>query len=320
MLSKLAVPDDAALIVGHEARDDAAVYRLDDQTALVFTADFFTPIVDDPYDFGRIAAANALSDVYAMGGRPILALNIVGFPAKQLPLSALSDILAGGASITKQAGVVLGGGHTVDDKEPKYGLAVIGLVAPDRVTTNRGAQVGDKLVVTKPLGTGVIATAIKRGLASAALVQEAVDVMVALNDGAARAVAAIHSDVHAVTDVTGFGLLGHLLEMLESSQVGATIEAAKVPVLASARRFAGDGVVPGGSRANLEHVRARATFDGVSEQTQLLLADAQTSGGLLIAVAPEKTDQLIDLLRAEETLAASIIGEIDAGNVHVRIT
>lgn len=302
-----------------DARDDAAVYRLDDSTALVFTTDFFTPIVDDPYDFGRIAAANALSDVYAMGGRPILALNLVGFPAKKLPLEVLSQILAGGNAVTTQAGVVLGGGHSIDDAEPKYGLAVIGLVHPDKVRSNKGAKPGDALVLTKPLGIGVITTAIKRGLASDEQIRRVTDVMVSLNDGAARAVAGMGEAVHAVTDVTGYGLLGHLFEMLDASGVGAHLDLAKIPILPAARDFVADGVAPGGSRANLEYVQSRIAWETLNDDERLLLADAQTSGGLLIAVDPERTDQLIDLLRAEATVAAAVIGSVVAGPSQIAV-
>jgi selenide, water dikinase len=313
------VPSDPKLIVGHSGRDDAAVYRLDDETALVFTTDFFMPVVDDPFDFGRIAAANALSDVYAMGGRPILALNIVGFPTKQLPLTVLSEILAGGSAVLQQAGVALGGGHSIDDEEPKYGLAVVGLIHPDKIWTNGGAQPGDKLVLTKPLGIGVITTAIKRGLVDSADVAETVRVMTTLNRGAADVVANNRQGVHAVTDVTGFGLLGHLSEMIDASSaagigVSVQINSAAVPVLAAGRRFAKDGVAPGGSRANLEHIAPRVSFSDQSDATQLLLADAQTSGGLLIAVAPNETDHLIDLLIAARTPAAAVIGEFLPGD------
>ena len=320
MLSKLPVPTDPNLLVGHIGRDDAAVYRLDDDTALVFTTDFFTPIVDDPFDFGRIAAANALSDVYAMGARPLLALNLVGFPAKKLPLSVLGDILAGGAAVLKDASVALAGGHSIDDNEPKYGLAVIGIAHPDHIVRNSGALPGDRLVLTKPLGIGVTTTAIKRGLASAEDIKQVTELMTALNKPAAAAMAAHRPHVHAATDVTGYGLLGHLLELLDASGVAAELDHTAIPILDAARGFATQGIAPGGSTANLAHVEPRTTFDdSIDAATRLLLADAQTSGGLLIAIAAEHADALVTTLAAEGTPAQAIIGTIVAGEPSVSV-
>ncbi len=249
---------------------------------MVQTVDFFTPIVDEAYDWGRIAAANALSDVYAMGGRPITALQVVGWPRDGLPFSTLADVLEGGASILEIAGCALAGGHTVDDPEPKYGLAVTGLVHPDDLVTNAGAQPGDVLVLTKPIGTGLIATAIKRGTATPEQRDEAVATMAALNAGAAAAMRRVGAN--AATDVTGFGLLGHLSEMIRASSASAEIDSAAVPLLPGAKDLAAAGVVPGGTKRNLASVARSTDFGPLDETMQLLLADAQTSGGLLVAV------------------------------------
>ncbi len=249
---------------------------------MVQTVDFFTPIVDEAYDWGRIAAANALSDVYAMGGRPITALQVVGWPRDGLPFSTLADVLEGGASILEIAGCALAGGHTVDDPEPKYGLAVTGLVHPDDLVTNAGAQPGDVLVLTKPIGTGLIATAIKRGTATPEQRDEAVATMAALNAGAAAAMRRVGAN--AATDVTGFGLLGHLSEMIRASSASAEIDSAAVPLLPGAKDLAAASVVPGGTKRNLASVARSTDFGTLDETMQLLLADAQTSGGLLVAV------------------------------------
>jgi selenide,water dikinase len=276
------LPVDPAVLVGFDTGDDAAVYKLDDKTAIVFTADFFTPIVDDAHDWGRIAAANALSDVYAMGGRPILCLNIVGWPRETLPLSLLARVLEGGNEVARSAGAFLAGGHTIDDPEPKYGMAVVGLVDPERVVTNSAARAGDVLLLTKPLGLGVISTAIKNQKAPSAVVSEAIDTMTTLNAGASSAMAS--AGIKAATDVTGFGLLGHLQKMLAASGVGATLRASAVPVLNGARELAEAGQIPGGSKRNRKFVEPSVDFeDDVDEVTRMLLADAQTSGGMLIA-------------------------------------
>ena len=282
---------DDALIVGTSTGDDAAVYRLDGERALVFTTDFFTPIVDDAYDWGRIAAANALSDVYAMGGVPLLCLNLVGWPAETLPLELLATVLEGGASVAAEAGAIVAGGHTIDDAEPKYGMAVVGLADPERIVTNAQAQLGDVLVLTKPLGIGAITTGIKRGLAGVDVAAEAVATMTRLNRGASEAMLA--AGVNAATDVTGFGLLGHLHKMLVASGVAADIGAQAVPVLDGARDLVEAGAVAGGTRRNMAFVDPWTTFDmGVREADKVLLADAQTSGGLLIACPAERLDDL----------------------------
>jgi len=304
---------DPDLIVGLDTSDDAAVYRLRDDLAIVVTTDFFTPIVDDPYDWGRIAATNALSDVYAMGGTPVLALNLVAWPREGLPFELLARVLDGGADVVRAAGAVVGGGHSIDDAEPKYGLAVVGTVHPGKVLTNAGAQVGDALVLTKPIGLGVISTAIKRDLAPEALVAEAVRVMTTLNADAGDAAAELGDAVHAGTDVTGFGLLGHLREMLVASGVGAELDAGTVPVIDGVRDLLAQGMVAGGTQRNHAFVSEYVDWGGLSTDEQLLLADAQTSGGLLFAAAPTATEHLVDRLEAGGALAAAVVGRVDAG-------
>ncbi len=302
---------DPALIVGTDTGDDAAVYRLDEKTALVFTTDFFTPIVDDPHDWGRIAAANALSDVYAMGGRPLMCLNLVGWPAETLPLDLLARVLDGGAAIAAEAGALVVGGHTIDDAEPKYGMAVVGLADPDRVVTNAAARPGDVLVLTKPLGIGAITTGIKRGLADSDAVGRAVATMTHLNRGASEAMLA--AGVRSATDVTGFGLLGHLHKMLLASGASAEISAAAVPVLEGAGGLVADGAVAGGTRRNMAFVSPWVRYDdAVGEIDRFLLADAQTSGGLLIACPEGRRDELDASLRERGELAA-VIGRVAGG-------
>ena len=306
------ISTDPRILVDASTRDDAAVYQLAPDRAIVATVDFFTPIVDDAYDFGRIAAANAFSDVYAMGATPLLALNLVGWPRDTLPYELLGDVLRGGADIAKEAGAFVLGGHSVDDPEPKYGMVVIGEVHPNRVTTLATAQAGDLLVLTKPIGTGVLTTALKRDLASAADLQEAVASMATLNAGGARAMLACGA--HAATDVTGFGLLGHLRNMLAASGVSAELDAAAVPVLPNAADLAQRGAIPGGTKRNRDALAEYVRFDaGVLEPMRVLLFDAQTSGGLLIAVPPDRADALIDALKKEKTPAAARIGRIVGG-------
>jgi selenide,water dikinase len=300
--------------VGTSHPDDAGVYRVANDLALVMTVDFFTPVVDDPRTFGEIAAANSLSDVYAMGGEPFAALNIVAFPAasKELPLALLGDILQGGEAKAREAGVAIIGGHTVDDPEPKYGLAVVGRIHPDRIVKKAGALPGDVLVLTKPIGTGILTTALKQGKRTEQDLEEAVRNMKTLNRDACRAMLEIGA--HAGTDVTGFGLVGHLGEMLKAGGVGARISMAAVPTLAGARELAADGVVPGGTRKNVEAAGAFTRWaEGVKDVDKLLLADAQTSGGLLIAVPATSRDRLVARLRELGTPAAAVIGEITAG-------
>ena len=290
VLRGLDAEDDPAVLVGPSTADDAGVYRLSDDLALIQTVDFFTPIVDDPYDFGRIAAANALSDVYAMGGAPVSALNLVAFSLERLGGDVLRQILRGGGDVARAAGAAIVGGHSIDDPEPKYGLAVTGTVHPERLTTNAGGREGDVLVLTKPLGAGAVATAAKRGLADEGLVARAVEVMVALNRDAAQAARA--AGAHAVTDVTGFGLLGHLHELAAASGVAAEVRASAVPAIEGALDLlTGEEAVSGGSRANARHADTFAGFDDAVEPARRrLLVDPMTSGGLLVAVPAERAD------------------------------
>ena len=300
---------DPNVVVGTETRDDAAVYRLTDALGLVLTVDFFTPIVDDPYAFGQIAAANSLSDVYAMGGRPIAMLSIVGFPREKLPMTVLGEILRGGAEKAQEAGVSVVGGHSIDDAEPKAGYAVVGLVDPRRVWRNVGARVGDALVLTKPLGTGIISTAIKQAKAPERAMTAAVRAMSTLNRAAAEAAA--RATVHAVTDVTGFGLLGHLLGMTQGSKVRARLHASSIPLLPDVVALAEAGLVPGGTRRNLKAVEASVQWDpAIPEPLRFVIGDAQTSGGLLVATPDAPA--LLAALAAAGVERAARIGEITA--------
>jgi len=305
--------------VASSTADDAGVYRLTPDLALVQTVDVFTPIVDDPYWFGAIAAANALSDVYAMGGTPRLALNIAGFPRAKLSLDILGEILKGGADKCSEAGVTVIGGHTIDDPEPKFGLAVTGFVHPDRVVTNASARTGDRLVLTKPLGMGVITTGIKQERTSQATIEEAIRLMATLNRAAAQAM--IEVGVSAATDITGFGLLGHLHEMTRAAGVHATVRLGQVPILEEAWELARRGMVPGGTQRNRAALEGAVSWDGIDEEGQILLCDAQTSGGLLIAVPEARLDRLLRSLRAGNVPAAAVIGEIDgAGQGEITVT
>ena len=277
------------LLVGLDGSDDAGVFRLSDTVALVQTVDFFTPIVDEADDWGRIAAANALSDVYAMGGKPLTALQLVGWPRDTLSFDLLGDVLEGAAEVLEQAGVTIVGGHSIDDLEPKFGLAVTGLIDPNEILTNKGARPGDAMVLTKPLGTGLIATGIKRGVVDQKTRDLAVETMVKLNADAG--VAAREANASAVTDVTGFGLLGHLHEMLQG--VGAEIEFARIPLLGGAHQLASDGIIAGGSKRNHADALAFSDLDAVDATTATIVTDAQTSGGLLIALDPSKADVVV---------------------------
>lgn len=300
---------DPNVLVGSSTADDAAIYRLSDDLALVLTTDFFTPIVDDPREFGQVAAANALSDVYAMGGTPAAALSIVGFP-DNLPPEILAAILNGAAEKANEAGIAIVGGHTIKSEEPIFGLAVVGTVRPDHVLTNANAQVGDALVLTKPIGLGIISTAAKNGVDQLVAMREAIGVMVTLNRGAAEVLAGF--DVHALTDVTGFGLLGHLRNMTAASRVTAQVWLDRVPVLASARQYVAAGIAPGGTRANWRFLADWVTYEaGISQEEQLLLSDAQTSGGLLAAVPADQAEDLVRALSQAGTLAAAVVGQID---------
>jgi len=297
------------LLVGAAEGDDAAVLRLDDERALVLTTDFFTPIVDDARDWGRIAAANALSDVYAMGGRPLLALNLTAWPGSTLPLEILAEVLRGGASVAASAGCLVVGGHTIDDPEPKYGMAVVGLAAPSRVLTISAARPGDTLVLTKAIGTGVVATAHKRGAAPDDVLAAAVASMTTLNDAAGEA--ALAAGVAAATDVTGFSLLGHLHRMLRASGVSAVVGASAVPLLPGAAELTEAGYVSGGTRNNISYLAPWTSIDaGVAEPVAVLLQDAQTSGGLLLSTP--SPDTLRRELERRGVLAA-IVGHVTAG-------
>lgn len=303
------------MIVGLAPADDAAVVRLSPDLALVFTTDFFTPLVDDPVDFGRIAAANAISDVYAMGARPLVALNIVAFPTKTLGVELLGEILRGGAEVARAAGISIAGGHSVEDAEPKYGLAVIGTVHPDRVWRKGGARAGDALVLTKPLGTGVLATALKRGKIEEGSpeMRAAVRSMATLNARAAELARAQGVDVHAATDITGYGLVGHLGEMLRASDgVSAVLRSEDLPLLDGALDLAREGVLAGGSKANRASAIGWLTVrEGVDDARVWLACDAQTSGGLLLACPMAEARALCDAMRAEG-IPAAVVGEVIA--------
>jgi cysteine desulfurase len=319
ILAKLPTPSDPAILVDVSTSDDAAVYKLSDDLAIVQTVDFFTPIADDPYDFGAISAANSFSDIYAMGAKPLFALNIVGFPTNRLPLEILDRILKGALDKATEAGVSVIGGHTVDDTEPKYGMAVTGIVHPDRVVTNAAARPGDQILLTKPIGTGIISTAIKRGLADDDTVKEVNRWMGILNQAAAEAM--VEVGVSACTDVTGFGFLGHLREMTAGAGLDAEVFIDQVPVLEAAKEFLGANVIPGGTRDNLAYVEPHMVWsEGISEAHKLLLADAQTSGGLLIAVPAEKLDKLLEAIKARSVEIIAHVGQFThpgAGRISV---
>ncbi len=303
--------------MGHDTKDDAAVYRLSADQAIVETADFFTPVVDDPYWFGRIAAANAFSDVWAMGGRPLFAINLVGWPVKTLGMEVLGEVLRGGAETARLAGAPILGGHSIDDPEPKYGMAVTGLVHPDRILRNVGARPGDRLLLTKPLGSGIVTTAIKRGVALGALQEQVTLLMAGLNRAAGEVLAASGA-VHALTDVTGFGLLGHGWEMAEGSGVALRLEAARVPVLDGVVELARADVVPGGSKANLAWLQPNLQVDPGAALPAIVLADAQTNGGLLAAVDPAAAAGLLAALAAAGVTAADI-GEVRPGPARLEV-
>lgn len=320
-LRDLPLATDPNIIAGIEHCEDAGVYRLRDDLALIQTVDFFTPIVDDPFTFGRIAAANALSDVYAMGGIPLTVLNIICFPVRTMQLEILREILKGGLATLHEAGVVLLGGHSIEDSELKYGLSVTGTIHPDHVLRNRGGQAGDALVLTKPLGTGIVATAVKGGMAPEELENLSVRSMAALNREAASLVAATHG-VHACTDVTGFGLAGHACEMIEESDVGIAIDVKSVPVFPGLQEFVESGILPGGLKRNRSfraHMVERAP--SCPEWLYDVLFDPQTSGGLLVALSPDEAPDLVRKMRDAEIASAAIIGEITSslrGRILVR--
>ena len=308
---------DARVLVDAATRDDAAVFKMTDARALVATVDFFTPIVDDATTWGAIAATNALSDVYAMGGTPLFALNLVGWPRDKAPFELLGDVLKGAAEVAERARCLILGGHSIDSLEPLFGMCVIGEVHPERMLTNAGACAGDQLILTKPLGTGILTTALKRDALLETGLVEAVRSMTTLNEGAAKA--ALTVGVSAATDVTGFGLLGHLAHILEASKVGAEIAFDSLPILDHARSLAGRGIVPGGTTRNLEAAGGVEWAEDLSPTDRLLCVDAQTSGGLLLAVPSENASALLDALRDEETPAAAVIGRLTAAAGRIRV-
>ena len=308
-MGKLKSKKDDRILVGYDDKDDAAVVRLSDGRLLVQTVDFFTPIDDDPYTFGQIAASNSLSDIYAMGATPLFALNIIGFPMNTLPKSDLSKILQGGIDKAEEAGISIVGGHSIDDPEPKYGLVVTGEVDEDNLITNNNAQPGDKLILTKPLGTGIIATAVKHGKADKKAMAESAKSMVTLNKFAAEVMKEIGAN--AATDVTGFGLLGHLSEMCEASGVSAKIDYSALPYLPSVKELAENGTVPGGTKRNLKFVKDKVQFrEHLTDTDKLLLADAQTSGGLLITLPAEKAERYISKFNELSEIKATNFGKI----------
>ena len=317
VLALVAPPRHPDLLVGTETGDDAAVWRLDADRALVATTDFFTPVVDDARLWGRIAATNAVSDVYAMGGRPLFALNLVAWPTEQLPAELLAEVLAGGADAGRECGFAVVGGHSIDDPEPKYGMAVVGEVHPDRILTNAGLRPGDALVLTKRLGVGITTTAIKAGTAPDALVAEAVASMTASN--AAAAEAAVGAGARGCTDVTGFGLLGHLRKMAAASGIDARVDVAAVPLFDGVRELAEAGTVPGGSRRNRQWVTDVLDVGaGVTDTDVAILADAQTSGGLLFGAEPGRADRAVDDLTSRGVPAA-VIGTVSAGSGRIAL-
>jgi cysteine desulfurase NifS/selenium donor protein len=314
ILKDLPVSDDPNVLVGLKNPDDAAVYRIDDQTAIVQTVDFFTPVVDDPYDFGAVAAANALSDIYAMGGKPLFALSIVGFPEKLLPHEVLQQILRGATDKVSEAGISIIGGHTIEDTEPKFGLVVTGSIDPGKILTNSSAKPGDAIILTKPVGTGILSTGIKRGLVDRETEKRMIAVMTQLNDKAAEVMTAF--PVSACTDVTGFGLLGHLKELILGSHTGAEIDHKKVPVLPMTWELAAMNMIPGGTRSNLKFVEDTVDWDeGIPELAKVILADAQTSGGLLITLPAKEADKFIEQCRLAGISDAVVIGSITKGKM-----
>ncbi len=311
VLRNFPVPVHPDILVGSETSDDAAVYRINDETALVQTVDFFTPVIDDPFEFGAIAAANALSDIYAMGAKPLFALNIVAFPVNRLPVSVLQSILQGAQSVAEEAGIFILGGHTIEDNEPKFGMVVSGVVHPGKIVRNSTSQEGDILILTKPLGTGILSTALKRNLLSGEVQDELFRTMRRLNRKEAEIM--VKYKVNACTDVTGFGLLGHLKEMMEGSGLSAEINASRVPQLPGTNDFASQGIVPGGTSNNIFFTQNSVHFsDKVSGALRIILADAQTSGGLLISVDPHDSEQLLEEIRASGNLYAAEIGKLSA--------
>jgi len=311
LLDALPPITDPNVLVGTSTADDAAIYKINDELALVLTTDFFTPVVDDPYDFGAVAAANALSDVYAMGGKPLAALSIVGFPDSALPVEVLAQILRGATDKAAEAGIAIVGGHTIRSEEPMFGLAVTGTIAPSRVLANDRAQPGDLLILTKPLGVGIITTAAKNDEDKLSAISEAIQLMTTLNRVAAEVLT--RSSCHALTDVTAFGMLGHLRNMTSASKVGAKIYFEQVPAIAAAIEYLKAGIAPGGTHANHRFLADWVTYaEDLTKEDQLLLCDAQTSGGLLAAVPPDSADRIVSELQRAGALHSAVVGEITA--------
>ncbi|MBR7746548.1 selenide, water dikinase SelD [Undibacterium baiyunense] len=310
-------PVPQALMVGIETSDDAAVYRLNDEQALIATTDFFMPIVDDPYDFGRIAATNAISDVYAMGGTPIMALALVGMPINQIPLDVIGQIIEGGESICREAGIPIAGGHSIDSVEPIYGLVVMGLIHPSKVKRNSGAQIGDQLILSKPLGVGILSAALKKQRLDATGYASMIANTTKLNKPGQ--LLAQLDGVHAMTDVTGFGLLGHLLEVCRGAQISATINASNIPVLPQVQTLAAAGCVTGASARNFAAYGHDVILNSTDSITQALLTDPQTSGGLLIACDKELVDEVLALLHTNHFTEAAVIGEMIEGPAQIHV-
>ncbi len=311
-------PTNANVLVGLDRADDAGVYKISDDLALIQTVDFFTPVVDDPYAFGQIAAANALSDIYAMGGTPKTAMNLVGFPLKTMEIGVLRQIILGGLNKISEAQVVLVGGHSVEDSELKYGLSVTGFIHPKRILTKKNIKPGDRLILTKPLGIGIVNTAIKGGLASESVIQEAITLMTTLNRCAAEVMSAFA--VSACTDITGFGLIGHLAEMVVDSGCGMTIHANRLPMIPEARDYAAIGLIPAGAYKNREFRESMVTFSsGVDRVVRDICFDPQTSGGLLISIPDAQADRLLQRLLDGGVSHAAIIGEVTADAEHITV-
>ena len=318
MAGEPAISPYANLLVGTETGDDAAVYKLDDGTCIIATTDFFMPMVDDPFDFGRVAATNAISDVYAMGGTPIMALALVGMPIDKLPLEVIGKILEGGESVCAAAGIPIAGGHTIDSVEPIYGLVVMGLVHPDRVKTNAGARPGDVLILGKPLGVGVLSAALKKGALDAAGYAAMIASTTQLNTPGRRL--AHLDEVHALTDVTGFGLLGHLLEICRGARVSAVLDVRTIPLLAEVERLATAGYITGASARNWTAYGDDVALDAaITPMQRALLTDPQTSGGLLVACEPAAADAVLEMFRTEGFAAAAVIGRLESGPAQVTV-
>jgi selenide, water dikinase len=318
LLGTLPVITDPNVLIGSATADDAAVYRLSDDLALVLTTDFFTPIVDAPYDFGAVAATNALSDVYAMGGKPLTALSIVGFPDTLLT-QVLAEILRGATDKAAEAGIAIVGGHTIKAEEPIFGLAVVGTIHPNRILSNDHAQPGDVLILTKPIGLGIITTAAKNGEDKQGAIAQAIEVMTTLNRAAAEVF--VEFDVHALTDVTGFGLLGHLRNVVSASKVGATVWLERVPVLPPAWDYVRAGIAPGGTHANRRFLADWVSFDpDIAREEELMLCDAQTSGGLLAAVVPDQAEAILLALKAAGASQAAVVGLIQEGAPRIKVS